>query len=102
MTLDRNALGPGFQLGVATSSYQIEGAVNEDGRAPSIWDVFTQRKGSVKDGGTGDVACDHYHRFADDVELMAWLGVDAYRFSIAWPRVLPSGRGDVNVIGIDF
>ncbi|HTV24741.1 MAG TPA: GH1 family beta-glucosidase [Polyangiaceae bacterium] len=102
MTLDRSALGPGFQLGVATSSYQIEGAANEDGRAPSIWDVFTHRPGTVKDGGTGDVACDHYHRFAEDVALMSWLGVDAYRFSIAWPRVLPRGRGAVNAKGLDF
>lgn len=102
MTLDRSALGPGFQLGVATSSYQIEGAANEDGRAPSIWDDFTHRPGTVKDGGTGDVACDHYHRYAEDVELMAWLGVDAYRFSIAWPRVLPNGRGAVNAKGLDF
>jgi beta-glucosidase len=107
MTLDRNvfersALGPGFQLGVATSSYQIEGAVNDDGRAPSIWDVFTHSPGTIKDGSTGDVACDHYHRFAEDVALMDWLGVDAYRFSIAWPRVLPNGRGAVNTKGLDF
>jgi beta-glucosidase len=107
MTLDgnvfeRSALGPGFQLGVATSSYQIEGAVNDDGRAPSIWDVFTHRPGTIKDGSTGDVACDHYHRFAEDVALMDWLGVDAYRFSIAWPRVLPNGRGAVNAKGLDF
>jgi len=102
MTLDRSALGPGFQLGVATSSYQIEGAASEDGRAPSIWDDFTHRPGTIRDGSTGDVACDHYHRFADDVALMAWLGVDAYRFSIAWPRVLPRGRGAVNTKGLDF
>jgi beta-glucosidase len=102
MTLDRSALGPGFQLGVATSSYQIEGAASEDGRAPSIWDDFTHRPGTIRDASTGDVACDHYHRFADDVALMAWLGVDAYRFSIAWPRVLPRGRGAVNTKGLDF
>lgn len=100
--LERSAFGPNFQLGVATSSYQIEGAVSEDGRAPSIWDVFTHAPGNVKDGGTGDVACDHYHRMPDDVALMAWLGVDAYRFSIAWPRVLPAGRGAINVKGLDF
>jgi beta-glucosidase len=102
MSLDRKALGPGFQLGVATSSYQIEGAVSEDGRAPSIWDVFAHTPGKIKDQSTGDVACDHYHRFAEDVELMAWLGVDAYRFSIAWPRVLPNGRGAPNEKGLDF
>jgi beta-glucosidase len=102
MNLDRNALGPGFQLGVATSSYQIEGAVAEDGRAPSIWDVFTHTPGKIRDQSTGDVACDHYHRLGEDVRLMDWLGVDAYRFSIAWPRVLPSGRGTPNQKGLDF
>jgi beta-glucosidase len=102
MSLDRKALGPGFQLGVATSSYQIEGAVAEGGRAPSIWDVFTHQPGKIKDGSTGDVACDHYHRLGEDVALMDYLGVDAYRFSIAWPRVLPSGRGAVNQTGLDF
>jgi beta-glucosidase len=102
MTLDRKALGRGFQLGVATSSYQIEGAVSEDGRAASIWDDFTHTPGKIKDQSTGDVACDHYHRFAEDVALMDWLGVDAYRFSIAWPRVLPGGRGAPNQKGLDF
>ena len=100
--LDRRAFGPGFQLGVATSSYQIEGAVGEDGRAPSIWDRFTHTPGKIKDGSNGDVACDHYHRMSEDVDLMAWLGVDAYRFSIAWPRVLPAGRGPINTRGLDF
>lgn len=100
--LERSAFGPDFQLGVATSSYQIEGAVNEDGRGPSIWDRFTHTPGKIKDGGTGDVACDHYHRMAEDVRLMHWLGVDAYRFSIAWPRVLPEGTGRVNARGLDF
>ena len=102
MSFDRAALGPGFQLGVATSSYQIEGAVAEDGRGPSIWDDFTHTPGKIKDAGTGDVACDHYRRFHEDVALMDWLGVDAYRFSIAWPRVLPEGRGSVNQKGLDF
>jgi beta-glucosidase len=102
MSLDRAALGTGFQLGVATSSYQIEGAALEDGRAPSIWDTFTHTPGKIKDSSTGDVACDHYHRLDEDVRLMQWLGIDAYRFSIAWPRVLPGGRGAINHKGLDF
>ncbi|MEY4546396.1 MAG: hypothetical protein RL685_2591 [Pseudomonadota bacterium] len=100
--LDRSALGPQFQLGVATSSYQIEGAVQTDGRGPSIWDTFTHTPGKIRDGSSGDVACDHYQRMAEDVALMAWLGVDAYRFSIAWPRVVPQGRGPINQRGLDF
>ena len=102
MSLDRKALGPGFVLGVATSSYQIEGAVAEDGRAPSIWDTWARTPGKIKDASSGDVACDHYHRMSEDVRLLDWLGVDAYRFSIAWPRVLPRGRGRVNAPGLDF
>jgi len=100
--VSRSLLGPGFRLGAATSSYQIEGAVREDGRGPSIWDVFSHQSGKTKLGHTGDVACDHYHRMAEDVALLDWLGVDAYRFSIAWPRVLPDGRGRVNERGLDF
>lgn len=100
--LTRAEFGPGFTLGVATSSYQIEGAVNEDGRAPSIWDRFSHTPSKTKNGDTGDVACDHYHRMPEDVALLSWLGVDAYRFSIAWPRVIPNGRGAVNVKGLDF
>src|SRR6187402_420213 len=94
--LSRHTLGPSFKLGVATSAYQIEGAANEDGRGPSIWDVFSKTPGKTKQAHNGDVACDHYHRMPDDVALLDWLGVDAYRFSIAWPRVLPEGRGTVN------
>jgi beta-glucosidase len=100
--LTRDAFGPDFKLGVATSSYQIEGAVNEDGRGPSIWDRFAHTPGKVKHGHHGDVACDHYHRMARDVELLAWLGVDVYRFSIAWPRIFPLGRGQLNTRGLDF
>jgi beta-glucosidase len=100
--LTRSAFGPHFQLGVATSSYQIEGAVAEDGRRPSIWDTFAHTPGTIKDGSHGDIACDHYHRLDEDVGLLDWLGVDAYRFSIAWPRVLPEGRGAVNQKGLDF
>ena len=92
----------GFLWGVATSSYQIEGAAREDGRGESIWDRFSHTEGRIHDGSTGDVACDHYHRFRDDVRLMAELGVQAYRFSIAWPRVFPEGTGRINTRGLDF
>jgi beta-glucosidase len=92
----------GFTWGVSTASYQIEGAATEDGRGPSIWDTFSHEPGRVADGATGDVACDHYHRYADDVALMADLGVGAYRFSIAWPRVQPTGEGAANAKGLDF
>lgn len=90
-----------FVFGVATSAYQIEGAHDADGKEPSIWDVFCGRPGAIDDGSTGDVACDHYHRYRDDVAHMAALGVDAYRFSISWPRVLRNGSG-VNAAGLDF
>jgi beta-glucosidase len=92
----------GFAWGTATASYQIEGAVDEDGRSPSIWDTFSHTPGKIQDGDTGDVADDHYHRYEEDVELMADLGVGWYRFSIAWPRVQPDGRGAINEAGIDF
>jgi beta-glucosidase len=92
----------GFVWGVATASYQIEGAYDADGRGESIWDRFSKTPGKVAGGDTGDVACDHYHRMAEDVGLIADLGVDAYRFSIAWPRVIPDGTGAVNHRGLDF
>src|SRR5215467_3894305 len=91
-----------FHWGVATAAYQIEGAVDEDGRGPSIWDTFCQRPGVIRDGHTGDVACDHYHRWPADIELMTELGITAYRFSIAWPRVQPGGKGPANPAGLDF
>ncbi|TCI96039.1 GH1 family beta-glucosidase [Aeromicrobium sp. IC_218] len=94
-------LGPDFVWGVATASYQVEGAVTEDGRGPSAWDVFASRPGTVREGHTGDVACDHFHRYREDVALMADLGVDAYRFSVAWPRVMPDGL-TVEPRGLDF
>ncbi len=91
-----------FLWGVATSAYQIEGAVDADGRGESIWDRFCARPGAIVDGSSGAGACDHYHRYREDVALMSWLGVGAYRFSIAWPRVMPDGRGAVNERGLDF
>ncbi|MGN6443926.1 GH1 family beta-glucosidase [Amnibacterium sp.] len=92
----------GFVLGSATASYQIEGAVAEDGRTPSVWDVFSHTPGRTYGGDTGDVADDHYHRLDEDLDLMASLGLHAYRFSVAWPRVVPEGRGAVNRAGLDF
>ncbi|GGQ42417.1 GH1 family beta-glucosidase [Couchioplanes azureus] len=92
----------GFVWGAATASYQIEGAAREDGRGPSIWDTFSRTPGRVHAGHTGDVACDHYHRYVEDVALMAELGLRAYRYSIAWPRVQPDGTGPVNTRGLDF
>ncbi|MBW4573931.1 MAG: beta-glucosidase [Aphanothece sp. CMT-3BRIN-NPC111] len=91
-----------FLWGVATSAYQIEGAATEDGRKPSVWDTFSATPGKVKNGDTGAIACDHYHRYKADIDLMAELGVKDYRFSIAWPRIIPDGRGKVNEKGIDF
>ena len=91
-----------FLWGSATSSYQIEGAWNEDGKGESIWDRFSHTPNKIKDGGTGDIACDHYHRYQEDVNLMKNLGLKAYRFSIAWARILPNGRGEINQVGLDF
>ncbi|GCE45851.1 beta-glucosidase [Thermosporothrix hazakensis] len=91
-----------FHWGAATASYQIEGATREDGRGPSIWDAFSETPGKVYQGHTGEVAADHYHRMAEDVALMAKLGLDSYRFSIAWPRILPKGTGAINEKGLDF
>ena len=91
-----------FVWGVATSSYQIEGAVNADGRKPSVWDAFARKSGAIWNAQNGDKACDHYHRYAEDIALMKELGVGAYRLSIAWPRVLPDGTGAVNAAGLAF
>lgn len=93
---------PGFMWGSATSSFQIEGAPAADGKSPSIWDTFCREEGRIADGTNGDVACDHYHRSGDDVALLADLGLGAYRFSIAWTRVVPDGVGTVNNAGLDF
>jgi beta-glucosidase len=91
-----------FQWGAATAAYQIEGAAAEDGRGPSVWDTFSKKPGATWEGNTGDVACDHYHRFREDVGLLKALGVTHYRFSVSWPRVLPAGVGAVNSKGLDF
>jgi len=99
---DLSALPPDFVWGAATAAYQIEGAVDEDGRAPSIWDTFSRTPGKVAGGDTGDVACDHYHRWTEDLDLMKALDLDSYRFSIAWPRIIPDGAGAVNAAGLAF
>jgi beta-glucosidase len=91
-----------FMFGSATASYQIEGAVEEDGRGPSIWDTFSHTPGKTQDGDTGDVADDHYHRLEEDLDLMKSLNLQAYRFSIAWPRIQPTGRGQANQAGLAF
>ncbi|HEY6789502.1 MAG TPA: GH1 family beta-glucosidase [Trebonia sp.] len=92
----------GFTWGAATAAYQIEGAVTEDGRGPSVWDTFSHTPGKVRGGDTGDVACDSYHRYPEDADLIRSLGLSAYRFSIAWPRILPEGAGTVNQAGLDY
>ncbi len=92
----------GFVWGTATSAYQIEGAWNKDGKGPSIWDDFSHTPGNIEDGSTGDLACDHYHRYREDIGLMTAMNCNAYRFSISWPRVIPEGRGQINGKGADF
>jgi beta-glucosidase len=91
----------GFLWGTATASYQVEGAVEEDGRGPSIWDTFSHTPGKVRHGDTGDIACDHYHRLEEDLDLMTQIGIKAYRFSVAWPRIQPEGSGPANRKGLD-
>ncbi|WP_278911889.1 GH1 family beta-glucosidase [Deinococcus wulumuqiensis] len=100
--VSRSEFPPDFTFGVATASFQIEGAAREDGRGQSIWDTFCREPGRIRDGSDGDVACDHYHRWEEDLDLLRDLGVDAYRFSVAWPRIQPDGRGKVNGAGLDF
>ena len=99
---DPPRLPPGFTFGASTAAYQVEGAVAEDGRGRSIWDTFCDQPGRIRDDSSGAVACDHYHRFPEDVALMAALGLDAYRFSIAWPRIQPEGSGRVEQRGLAF
>ena len=93
---------PGFVWGSATSSYQIEGARHEDGKTDSIWDLFAHTPGKIRDGSDGDVACDHYHRYPEDIAIARELGLGAHRFSIAWPRVIPDASGAANSAGLDF
>lgn len=91
-----------FVWGAATSSIQIEGAVNEDGKGKNIWDIFSHQSGKIKDGTNVDIACDHYHRYKEDIELMEKIGIKAYRFSIDWSRVLPNGTGEINQKGLNY
>src|ERR1041384_7304402 len=91
----------GFVWGAATASYQIEGAWNEDGKGESVWDRFAHTSSGVERRETGDIACDHYHRYAEDIEIMRTLGIKNYRFSMAWPRVMPTGEGAINQRGLD-
>lgn len=100
--LDRKAFHPEFMFGTASSAYQYEGAVREDGKGPSTWDALTHMPGRIKDSSNGDVAVDQYHRYLEDVEIMASVGLDAYRFSISWSRILPDGRGEINMAGIEY
>ena len=102
MSTGERAFPEGFIWGAATAAYQIEGAVREDGRGESIWDRFSHTPSKIVNGDTGDIACDHYHRVPSDISLMQELGLAAYRFSIAWPRILPNGRGQINTAGLDF
>ena len=100
--MERIVFPKDFLWGAATASYQIEGAWNEDGKGESIWDRFVRQPGAIKNRDTGDTACDHYHRYQEDVALMRALGLQAYRFSLSWPRILPQGTGAVNLQGLDF
>jgi Beta-glucosidase/6-phospho-beta-glucosidase/beta-galactosidase len=91
-----------FLWGCATASYQVEGAIDEDGRKPSIWDTFCNKAGAILHGDDGRIAADQYHRYKEDVQLMSDLNFQAYRFSIAWPRIMPNGRGEVNQKGLQY
>ena len=97
-----NPFPAGFRWGVTTSSFQIEGAVKQDGRGESVWDMFARRQGVIAGNGNADVACDHYNRWQEDIGWLGQLGVNSYRLSIAWPRILPEGTGHVKQRGLDF
>ena len=96
------AFPEGFTWGAATAAYQIEGATDADGRGPSVWDTFSRIPGKVRGGDTGDVACDSYHRYPEDADILASLGLSSYRFSISWPRIFPTGAGQLNQAGLDY
>ena len=102
MTAENYVFPRGFVWGAATAAYQIEGAWNLDGKGPSIWDTFSHTPGKITNGDTGDIACDHYHRFGEDFALLKQIGIKAYRFSLSWPRIIPSGKGAVNWVGLDY
>ncbi|GIW34874.1 GH1 family beta-glucosidase [Meiothermus sp.] len=102
IAFSKKDFGPGFRWGVATAAYQIEGAVNEDGRSPSIWDTFSHTPGKIKTGENGDVACDFYHRYREDIAFIREMNMQVNRFSLAWPRILPEGTGPVNPKGLDY
>src|SRR5919197_843192 len=102
MPTTASSFPPDFLWGAATAAFQIEGATREDGRGESIWDRFAATDGNVADGDTGDPACDHYHRWREDLDLMAGLGLQGYRFSISWPRIQADGKGPANQKGVDF
>lgn len=102
MSNELNKFPDSFIWGAAAAAYQIEGAWDADGKGPSVWDAFTHKKGKVWEGHTGDQACDHYHRFEEDVELMSQIGIKAYRLSLSWPRIIPNGTGAINWPGMDF
>ncbi len=102
MTSPQIALPEDFEFGAATAAYQVEGAVHEGGRGASIWDTFSHTPGKTFEGHTGDVACDHFHRYTDDIALMSRLGIDTYRLSVAWPRIQPTGKGPANTEGLAF
>jgi len=91
-----------FVWGAAAASYQIEGAASEDGKGPSVWDMMCKWPGKIWEGNTGDIACDHYHRYEEDARIMAEIGLKAYRLSISWPRILPQGTGKINPKGLAF
>lgn len=102
MTNNDTSFPKNFVWGAAAAAYQIEGAWNVDGKGPSVWDVFSQQKGHVWEGHTGNIACDHYHRYAEDVGLMSQIGLQAYRLSVSWPRIIPEGTGKINTAGLAY
>ncbi|MBS1956636.1 MAG: beta-glucosidase [Cyanobacteria bacterium SZAS-4] len=102
MTAENYVFPRGFVWGAATAAYQIEGAWNLDGKGPSIWDTFSHTPGKITNDDTGDIACDHYHRFSEDFSLLKQIGIKAYRFSLSWPRIFPDGKGTVNWLGLDY